>query len=168
MKKKKIEDNELEEFSLDLSRHKKITLSSSAKKEIKESSKSRKTIGVLSLFISISFTILFIIQKYNNSILDNKGIETTAIVEHITLNDYRSNDMDGKWVYTYVIKYSFLTEDNNQISSYYEIQGKEYKRYFEKKIKINDTISIIYLPEKPEKNKIKRISTFNNQSQENP
>ena len=158
MRKKKIDEKELEEFSLDASQRTRIHLSNAQKREKEESKKSRKMILYLLLALPIIFTSLFIFKKNNNSVLENRGIETKAIVESIVLNNYRANDMDGKWVNTYLIKYRFGGKMNNQINGYYEVQGSDYKKYFEKELKVNDTISIIYLPDQPQKNKIKKLN----------
>jgi len=158
MRKKKIDEKELEEFAIDASQHKTVSIGHTEEKKKEESNKSRKLTFYLLLALSLLFTILFIFKKYNNSVLENNGIETKAIVESIVKNNYRASDMDGKWVHTYLIKYRFGTKMNNEISGYYEIQRSDYEKYFEKELKVNDTISIIYLPDQPKKNKIKKLN----------
>lgn len=65
--------------------------------------------------------------------------------------------MDGRWVYTYLIRYRFTTEKMKEVKSFYEIQGNEYNSYFDKRLKVNDIISVVYYPENPEINKIKKM-----------
>ena len=63
------------------------------------------------------------------------------------------NDVDDTFVNNFQIEYEF--EFNKGIvNSFYEIHNKDYHKYFENRVKLNDTIMIIYNPENPKENEI--------------
>lgn len=108
---------------------------------------------ILSSFLILS---LLIYSNYKSNHLKNNGVITSGIVKSIRHNAYRMNDMDGTHVNNYKIEYEFISSDG-VIRSVYEVRTEIYEHYFDRFIKENDTIKILYNPENPKENEIIRI-----------
>lgn len=106
---------------------------------------------IISLLIISSY-----INKNNNDNLNENGIETLAIVSKIDVNNYKANEMDGTTVENYIFTYNFSVNGEN-IKSVRTVEKKEFSKFFNTKIMVNDKISILYDPENPKNNKIKEL-----------
>lgn len=123
-------------------------------KESRESKRSVKLVGALVLTIIVVSLTLYFYQFSKEKSLEKNKVFTTAIVKRTLKNDYRMNDMDGTYVYTFVIHYEFITDSGEKINSIFEVQGDQYHLYFDKYIQPNDTIVILYNSKKPKFSKI--------------
>ena len=107
------------------------------------------------LIVSLLFISNYLNNK-NNDNLNENGVETLAIVSEIDVNNYKANEMDGTTVENYILTFNFSANGEN-IKSVRTIEKKEFAKFFNKKIVVNDKISILYDPENPKNNKIKEL-----------
>tara|TARA_B110000091_G_C13702250_1_gene426825 strand:- start:530 stop:910 length:381 start_codon:yes stop_codon:yes gene_type:complete len=99
------------------------------------------------------------LKESNTSNLNKNGIETFAKITKIEVNDYRANEMDWSTVENSIITFSFII-NGKTIKSVRTIKKSEFKQFFNKKITVNDTISILYEAENPKNNKVKELDNL--------
>ena len=122
-----------------------------------------KTSHILITVFLLVVSLLFIsnyLKEDNISNLNKNGIETVAKITKIEVNDYRANEMDGTSIENYVFTLSFMANGEN-IKSIRTIDKKDYSKYFDRKLYVNDTISILYDASNPNNNKVKDLKTIN-------
>ena len=122
-----------------------------------------KTSHILITVFLLVVSLLFIsnyLKEDNISNLNKNGIETVAKITKIEVNDYRANEMDGTSIENYIFTLSFLANGEN-IKSIRTIEKKNFSKYFNRKLNVNDTISILYDPTNPKNNKVKELKTVN-------
>lgn len=108
----------------------------------------------LFLFILIILlTFMYLINRNKSTRLVKNGIITKAIVEKIIHNSYIMNELDATGPNNYHITYTFKVK-NDSLKGLYEILIDDYKDYFDKRLKVKDTITVIYEKQHPHNNKI--------------
>ena len=118
-----------------------------------------KTGYILVATIALLLTLLYISNSFQESKdhnLTNNGITTTAVISKITVNNYKANELEGRYIENYVLTYNFKV-DEQSIQSVRTIEKKDYKKYFDRVLKAKDTISILYDASNPKNNKIKAL-----------
>lgn len=126
------------------------------RKEKNERKKTWKLIIVVTSFISV--LVFFLLWKNDSELskLEKEGFNSKAVIRNIVHNFYIMNEMDGNVVNNYNINYEFKNKEGKIINGSYIIKNEDYHLYFENKLKKDDTISILYLLEKPQINIIKK------------
>jgi len=115
-------------------------------------------IATFLLVISLLFIGTYLKEANANNLKEN-GIETTAVVSNIDVNNYRANEMDGSKIENYIFTFKFTANGEN-IKSIRTIEKKEFSKFFNKELSVNDKISIVYDPENPKNNKIKELKNL--------
>ena len=114
----------------------------------------------------ILFTFIFLIglligsnymNKANQKDLEQNGIKTIATITKIDVNNYKANEMEGRFVENYILTFQFSTEDGKVITSVRTVEKKDYKEYFDRSLKVNDQIQILYEESNPTNNTFKKI-----------
>lgn len=116
-------------------------------------------IGTFLLLVSLLFISNYL-NENNTSNLNENGIEAIAKITKIEVNDYRANEMDGSSIENYIFTYNFLA-DGKKIKSIRTIEKKNYSKFFDRKLYVNDTIPILYDPSNPKNNKVKELNSIN-------
>lgn len=116
-----------------------------------------KKFFLLTLILLILFNILFYLNNQKNENLTNFSKTDQAIVTDIFVRHVKVNDMDGTTILNYTISYEFYHK-KDIIKGRQVVDRYFYDKYFDKKLKINDTIVILYNPNRPELNIIKKQS----------
>ncbi len=106
---------------------------------------------VISLFVSNWW------NDYKISKLEENGIETLALVTDIDINDYNANELEGKRIENYIFTFQFSTKAGEKITSIRTVEKKDFKDFFDKPIRVNDSINILYSPDSPKNNMIKKL-----------
>tara|TARA_R110002073_G_scaffold145532_3_gene297670 strand:+ start:1817 stop:2200 length:384 start_codon:yes stop_codon:yes gene_type:complete len=101
------------------------------------------------------------LNKNNEKELIADGIETTAIITKIDVNNYKANEMEGTYVENYMLTFNFSVDGKN-IKSIRTVGKKEYDKYFKRALYVNDTISILYDSSNPKNNQIKELNLAKN------
>jgi hypothetical protein len=103
--------------------------------------------------------LMFVMNSLNNSqeqhLLEN-GVEAIATVTDIDVNNYKANELEGKYIENYIFTIQFDV-DGKAIKSIRTVEKKEFKKYFDKPIVVNDQIAIVYDPSNPKNNAIKEL-----------
>ena len=97
------------------------------------------------------------INKSNEERLTKNGIETIATITDIDVNNYKANELEGKFVENYVLTFQFDI-DGKKVKSIRTLEKKDYARFFDRTLNVNDQISILYDPEDPKNNKLKALN----------
>lgn len=115
-------------------------------------------------YLIIAFVVLIAlligsnyVNKSNDKHLNQNGIETLAIITDIDVNNYKANEMEGKFVENYVLTFNF-TAEGKELTSIRTIEKKVYGNYFDRTLKVSDTIAILYDASNPKNNKIKELN----------
>ncbi|MEQ6124211.1 hypothetical protein AAON49_08435 [Pseudotenacibaculum sp. MALMAid0570] len=116
---------------------------------------SKEMYFILSLLLLL-LTFLYILNNSRDRNLKKNGIVTEAIVKNIVSNAYIMNELDATGPDNYHIIYTFKV-DKYSFDGLYEILKEDYSKYFKERLKINDTIKIIYDRRNPTDNKILMI-----------
>lgn len=109
---------------------------------------------VVFLLVLVGFGV-YLKSKINSNILEYTESEN-AIVTNIRVRYVKVNDMDGSYVLNHTVSYEFIHE-HKKIKGMQIIDSYLYDDYFEEKLKINDTIAILFNPKQPAQSKIKKI-----------
>lgn len=109
---------------------------------------------VISFFLVISIVAFYLNKQKNNDFSDYTETNI-AVVTDIRVRYVKVNDMDGTTVFNYTISYEF-TSNKQKIKGVHIVDRYFYDNYFDKKLKIKDTITILYNPERPELSMIKK------------
>ena len=97
------------------------------------------------------------LNKSNEAALDKNGREAIAKITNIKVNNYKANEMEGRYIENYVLTYQFSSDDGKVITSVRTIEKKDYKNYFDRGLVVNDDIKILYDPSSPGNNKVKKL-----------
>ena len=112
-------------------------------------------ITVFIVLIGLLITMNFLNSSQEKHLLEN-GINTMAVVTDIDVNNYKANELEGKFIENYVFTFQFSV-DGKEVNSIRTIEKKEFEKYFDKPIVVNDRISILYDPSNPKNNIIKEL-----------
>lgn len=119
-----------------------------------------KTGYILVATIALLLTLLYVsnsLRESNQEHLLSNGIETTAVISKIAVNNYKANELEGRYIENYVITFDFNVEDQ-KFQSVRTVEKKDYKKYFDRVLKAKDTIHIVYDASNPKNNKIKALN----------
>lgn len=97
------------------------------------------------------------INKSNEESLNKNGIEAIATITNIDVNNYKANELEGKYIENYVLTFQFDI-DGKKVKSIRTLEKKDYARFFDRTLNVNDQISILYDPEDPKNNKLKELN----------
>ena len=113
-------------------------------------------IGVFVLLIGLLIT-MNLLNNSQEQHLQQNGIEALATVTSINVNNYKANELEGKYVENYILTFEFSAEGKS-IKSVRTIEKKDFKKYFDKAIVVNDQINILYDSSNPKNNTIKELN----------
>ena len=104
--------------------------------------------------VIILMSIVYQYNRYSSQKFESNSIESIAVVKNIKYNNRLVNQLDGARIENYLFEY-FYVIDGIRVDSYYQIDDFEYEKYFDKSIKIGDTIEISYKIDDQSYSKIK-------------
>lgn len=122
-------------------------------KEMIQKRVQKNTIILLMIFVVGCF-ILWHHNYQKNETLNNYGINTKAVVSKIKRHFY--NDVFYGPVDNYHITYDFVI-NGIEVTKTQEILKENYELYFDKNIRIGDSIEIKYNPNKPINSRIEKL-----------
>ena len=112
-------------------------------------------IGVFVLLVALLMGSNYRNNRQEKQLKEN-GIATIATITDIEVNNYKANELEGKFVENYVLTFEFSVDGKN-IKSVRTVEKKEYKRFFNKSLSVNDKIDILYDPTNPKYNTLKEL-----------
>lgn len=113
-------------------------------------------LGTFVLLVGLLFASNYL-KDNNEAALVENGIETIATISKIDVNNYKANEMEGTFVENYVLTFDFSVDGKN-IKSIRTIEKKDYDKFFDRALYVNDTIPVLYDAENPKNNKIKELN----------
>lgn len=113
-------------------------------------------LGIFVLLIGLLFASSFL-KENNKAVLIENGIETIARISKIDVNNYKANEMEGTYVENYILTFNFSV-DGKEIKSIRTIEKRDYAKFFDRGLNVNDSIPVLYDPENPKNNKIKELN----------
>lgn len=114
-------------------------------------------IGAFVLLIGLLVTMNFLNNSQEEHLREN-GIEALATVTKINVNNYKANELEGKYVENYILSFEF-SADGKEVKSVRTVEKKDFKKYFDKVVVVNDQINILYDPSNPKNNTIKELDS---------
>lgn len=111
------------------------------------------------LLIGLLITTHYL-NNSNEENLSKNGIEAIAIITDIDVNNYKANELEGRFIENYILTFHF-SADGEKIKSVRTIEKKDYKKYFDRTLQVNDSIFILYDSSNPKNNKIKELNLAN-------
>ncbi|MEQ6123036.1 hypothetical protein AAON49_02400 [Pseudotenacibaculum sp. MALMAid0570] len=84
------------------------------------------------------------VNNTNQKNLEQNGIETIATITNIDVNNYKANEMEGRYIENYILTFQFSDKNGKVVTTVKTIEKKDYKKYFEKPLNVNDQIKILY------------------------
>tara|TARA_R110001632_G_scaffold2297_8_gene10082 strand:+ start:157 stop:540 length:384 start_codon:yes stop_codon:yes gene_type:complete len=117
-------------------------------------------LGIFVLLIGLLFASSFL-KENNKAVLIENGIETIARISKIDVNNYKANEMEGTYVENYILTFNFSV-DGKEIKSIRTIEKRDYAKFFDRGLNVNDSIPVLYDPENPKNNKIKELNLSEN------
>jgi hypothetical protein len=112
-------------------------------------------ITVFVVLIALLVAMNFLNNNQEKYLLEH-GVDAIAVVTDIDVNNYKANELEGKFIENYVFTFQFSVE-GKEINSVRTIEKKAFKKYFDKPVVVNDQIHILYDPSNPKNNTIKEL-----------
>lgn len=95
-------------------------------------------------------------NKSKEESLNKNGIEAIATITKIDVNNYKANELEGKYIENYVLTFQF-NHDGKNVKSIRTLEKKDYALYFDRTLNVNDQIPILYDAKNPKNNKLKEL-----------
>ena len=76
--------------------------------------------------------------------MEQHGVEALATITDIDVNNYKANELEGRYVENYIFTFQFSDRKGNVITTVKTIEKKDFKIYFDRTLYVNDQISILY------------------------
>jgi len=118
-------------------------------------------------YILFSFLFLIVlligsnyINNQNEHLLNENGIEAIATITDIDVNNYKANELEGKYIENYILTFQFSDTYGKVYTTVKTIEKKDYKKYFNRTLEVNDQISVLYEKSNPTNSMIKELITI--------
>jgi hypothetical protein len=112
-------------------------------------------IAAFAVLIGLLIAMNFLNNNQEKYLIEN-GKDAIAVVTNIDVNNYKANELEGKFIENYVFTFQFSV-DGEEVKSVRTIEKKAFKKYFDKAVVVNDQINILYDPSNPKNNTIKEL-----------
>ena len=111
---------------------------------------------VFAVLIGLLIAMNFLNNSQEKYLLEN-GVNAVAVITDIDVNNYKANELEGKFIENYVFTFQFSV-DGKAVKSVRTVEKKAFKKYFDKPVVVNDQINILYDPSNPKNNTIKELN----------
>lgn len=116
-------------------------------------------------YILIAFLLLIglligsnYVNNQNEHHLNENGIEVMATILDIDVNNYKANELEGKFIENYILTFRFSDNNGKVITSVKTIDKKDYGSYFDRTLHIDDQIPILYDVSNPTNSIFKKLN----------
>jgi hypothetical protein len=114
-------------------------------------------IGAFVLLVGLLIAMNYINNQQENQLKEN-GVATVAVITDIDVNNYKANELEGKYIENYVFTFEFSV-DGETVKSVRTVEKKDFQRFFNSSLSVNDKIDILYDPSNPKNNTIKELNS---------
>ena len=114
-------------------------------------------LGVFALLIGLLIA-MNVLNSNQEKQLQQNGIEAIATITDIDVNNYKANELEGRYIENYILTFQFEDQKGKVITSIKTVEKKDFKNYFDKKLTVNDQISVLYEASNPSNSTFKKLS----------
>lgn len=100
-------------------------------------------LGAFILLVGL-LIVMNVLNDKKQEYLEQHGVEALATITDIDVNNYKANELEGRYVENYIFTFQFSDRKGNVITTVKAIEKKDFKSYFDRTLYVNDQISILY------------------------
>ena len=106
-------------------------------------------LGAFILLVGL-LIVMNVLNDKKQEYMEQHGVEALATITDIDVNNYKANELEGRYVENYIFTFQFSDRKGNVITTVKTIEKKDFKSYFDRTLYVNDQISILYDIDDPE------------------
>ena len=100
-------------------------------------------LGAFILLVGL-LIVMNVLNDKKQEYMEQHGVEALATITDIDVNNYKANELEGRYVENYIFTFQFSDRKGNVITTVKTIEKKDFKSYFDRTLYVNDQISILY------------------------
>ena len=100
-------------------------------------------LGAFILLVGL-LIVMNVLNDKKQEYMEQYGVEALATITDIDVNNYKANELEGRYVENYIFTFQFSDRKGNVITTVKTIEKKDFKSYFDRTLYVNDQISILY------------------------
>lgn len=100
-------------------------------------------LGAFILLVGL-LIVMNVLNDKKQEYMEQHGVEALATITDIDVNNYKANELEGRYVENYIFTFQFSDRKGNVITTVKTIEKKDFKTYFDRTLYVNDQISILY------------------------
>ena len=100
-------------------------------------------LGAFILLVGL-LIVMNVLNDKKQEYMEQHGVEVLATITDIDVNNYKANELEGRYVENYIFTFQFSDRKGNVITTVKTIEKKDFKSYFDRTLYVNDQISILY------------------------
>ena len=100
-------------------------------------------LGAFILLVGL-LIVMNVLNDKKQEYMEQHGVEALATITDIDVNNYKANELEGRYVENYIFNFQFFDRKGNVITTVKTIEKKDFKTYFDRTLYVNDQISILY------------------------
>lgn len=100
-------------------------------------------LGAFILLVGL-LIVMNVLNDKKQEYMEQHGVEALATITDIDVNNYKANELEGRYVENYIFTFQFSDQKGNVITTVKTIEKKDFKSYFDRTLYVNDQISILY------------------------
>ena len=100
-------------------------------------------LGAFILLVGL-LIVMNVLNDKKQEYMEQHGVEALATITDIDVNNYKANELEGRYVENYIFTFRFSDQKGNVITTVKTIEKKDFKTYFDRTLYVNDQISILY------------------------
>ena len=106
-------------------------------------------LGAFILLVGL-LIVMNVLNDKKQEYMEQHGVEALATITDIDVNNYKANELEGRYVENYIFTFQFSDQKGSVITTVKTIEKKDFKTYFDRTLYVNDQISILYDIDDPE------------------
>lgn len=100
-------------------------------------------LGAFILLVGL-LIVMNVLNDKKQEYMEQHGVEALATITDIDVNNYKANELEGRYVENYIFTFQFSDRKGNVMTTVKTIEKKDFKSYFDRTLYVNDQISILY------------------------
>ena len=100
-------------------------------------------LGAFILLVGL-LIVMNVLNDKKQEYMEQHGVEALATITDIDVNNYKANELEGRYIENYIFTFQFSDRKGNVITTVKTIEKKDFKSYFDRTLYVNDQISILY------------------------
>ena len=100
-------------------------------------------LGAFILLVGL-LIVMNVLNDKKQEYMEQHDVEALATITDIDVNNYKANELEGRYVENYIFTFQFSDRKGNVMTTVKTIEKKDFKTYFDRALYVNDQISILY------------------------